>query len=121
MATPSILTTIKNLLGIDESVIVFDSELVIHINSVISILSQLGVTSADNFSIVDDTAVWTDLLGDSTDLDLVKTYIYSKVKLVFDPPQNSFLVTNIVKQCEEYESRINMLTTPDPIPEEEGV
>ena len=82
----SILTSIKKLLGITEEYDQFDPDIIMHINSVFMILTQLGVGPAEGFSIEDDTAVWTDFIQDVKKLESVKTYVYLKVKLAFDPP-----------------------------------
>lgn len=99
----SILTNIKKLLGVEENDESFDPELVTHINSVLSRLTQLGVGPKDGFSINDKSAVWSDFIGARNDLNDIRSYTYLKVRLIFDPPQNSFLVSNIKEQCAEYE------------------
>lgn len=101
-----ILTSIKALLGIPEEVTSFDKELVMHINSVFFLLADLGLT--ESFTIEDDTTTWSDYFIGVTYLEIVKTYIYMRVKLLFDPPQNSFLVKNLSDQIEEYGWRIKM-------------
>ena len=85
----SILNSIKKLLGIDESYDHFDADVIMHINTALMILRQMGVGRSTPFSISDASAVWSDFLEDATDLDGVKTYIYAKVRMVFDPPQSS--------------------------------
>ena len=109
----SILTSIKKLLGIEEEYTHFDNDLIMHINSVLMILSQLGVGAADGFSISDTTATWTDFLGtDLVKLQSVKTYIYLKVKLVFDPPSSSAVIEAINRQISELEWRLNVAADP---------
>lgn len=103
----SILTSIKKLLGIEEGYTQFDADIVININSVFSTLFQLGVGPVTCFSITGDTETWSDFLGDRTDIDLVKTYIYQKVRLVFDPPQTGYLIDAIKSQITECEWRLN--------------
>lgn len=103
----SILTSVKKLLGIDEECTDFDIDIIIHINSVFVILNQLGVGSKI-FSIEDDTATWRDYLGEGyDDLSFVKTYMYLKVKLLFDPPNGSVL-ESYKKSIDELEFRINV-------------
>ena len=63
---PSILTSIKKLLGIAEEYQVYDADLIMHINSVFSILTQLGVGPADGFSIEDDDTLWTDFIPEKS-------------------------------------------------------
>ena len=104
----SILDSIKQLLGIDVNDTSFDKELIIHINGALMILNQLGVGPEDGYSIVDKNNTWDEFIGDRTDLELIKTDIYLRVRLIFDPPQNSFLVTSIEKQIQEYDWRIEL-------------
>lgn len=105
----SILTSIKKMLGIEESYTHFDADLVMHINSVFSILTQMGVGPSDGFSIEDEDKEWNDFLrGDPAKLSLVKSYIFLKVRLLFDPPQNSFAVESINRQISEFEWRLNV-------------
>lgn len=105
----SILTSIKKLLGIAEEYEHFDADIIMHINSVFMILAQLGVGPSGGFSIDDETATWTDFLGDDIDkLSAVKTYIYMKVRLVFDPPTGSALLDSMKESIKEYEWRLNI-------------
>ena len=108
----SILTSIKKLLGIAEEDSSFDQDIIMHINTVFAILAQLGVGPANGFSIEDDSAIWGDYLGNATNLELVKSYIYMKVRSMFDPPTNSILADAMNKNIGELEWRIN--TTVDP-------
>ena len=108
----SILTSIKKLLGIAEEDTSFDQDIVMHINTVFAILAQLGVGPANGFSIEDDSAIWGDYLGNATNLELVKSYIYMKVRSMFDPPTSSILADAMNKNISELEWRIN--TTVDP-------
>ena len=104
----SILTSIKKLLGIAEEYDQFDPDIIMHINSVFMILTQLGVGPAEGFSIEDDTAVWTDFIQDVKKLESVKTYIYLKVKLVFDPPLSSAVIESMNRLTNELEWRLNV-------------
>ena len=108
----SILTSIKKLLGIAEEDTSFDQDIIMHINTVFAILSQLGVGPANGFSIEDEGAIWSDYLGNVTNLELVKSYIYMKVRSMFDPPTSSILADAMNKNISELEWRIN--TTVDP-------
>ena len=103
----SILTSIKKLLGIEEDYTQFDSDIIIHINSVFSTLLQLGVGPADGFIIEDDSSVWQDFIEGRTDIELVKSYIYLKVRLLFDPPQSGYMIDAIKSQITECEWRLN--------------
>jgi len=104
----SILDSIKKLLGIEADDTSFDEELIIDINSVFMVLNQLNVGPPEGFSISDNTAEWSDFIGERGDIGLIKSYVYLKIKLMFDPPQNSFLVNSIDEQCKEFEWRINV-------------
>lgn len=104
----SILTSIKKLLGIDSTDTNFDTDIIIGINSALLSVQQLGIGPTTGFSISSTSEKWSDLLGTRTDLDAVKTYIYQKTRLAFDPPQNSFLVEAINKQLTELEFRLNI-------------
>lgn len=103
----SILTSVKKMLGIEADYTHFDQDIVMHINSVFMILRQLGVGPAGGFVIEDATATWTDFLGDSTDAIAVKTYVYQKVKMVFDPPVSSAAATATTESIKELEWRLN--------------
>lgn len=108
----SILTSIKKLLGIAEEYEHFDSEIVIHINSVLAILTQMGVGPANGFLITDKTAVWTDFIAFDARLELIKTYVHLKVKLIFDPPQSSAAIEAIKHVISELEFRIFVAVDP---------
>lgn len=102
----SILNDIKKMLGIEEEYTQFDTDIIIHINTVLNILAQLGVTYANDELVQDKTTTWDSLIT-SGDLNLIKSYIYLKVRLLFDPPQSSALTDVINKQITELEWRIN--------------
>ena len=104
----SILTSIKKLLGITEEYDQFDPDIIMHINSVFMILTQLGVGPAEGFSIEDDTSVWSDFIQDAKKLESVKTYIYMKVKLAFDPPLSSAVIESMKRMIDELEWRLNV-------------
>lgn len=105
--TSSILLTIKKMLGIDEEYHPFDLDIIININSVFLQLNQLGVGPDDPFRITNAEATWQEFLGD-TQLDFpgVETLVYLRVRLLFDPPTNSFLVEEMRKQIAELEWRL---------------
>lgn len=111
----SILSSIKKLLGLVELYTPFDADIIIHINSVFSILRQLGIGPDTGFSISDEKSKWSDFLsGDekSSLVEMVKTYMYLKVRLMFDPPANSFVVESFNKQIAELEWRLSVAYTP---------
>lgn len=101
----SILISIKQMLGLTEEITSFDLELVMHINTVLGILNQLGACKA--MSITGSTETWEDLIEDMSKLEMVKTYIYMKVRMIFDPPSGS-VVDIFNKQISELEWRINV-------------
>ncbi len=103
----SILTSIKKLLGITEQCTDFDSDIIMHINTVFMILNQLGV-GEKTFSIEDPKAIWSDFLKDDTDLEAVKTYIHLKVRLIFDPPLSTAVREAIQNSINELEWRLNI-------------
>ena len=104
----SILTSIKKLLGIEDEYTQFDSDLIMHINTVFLNLTQLGVGPSEGFMIEDDVAIWEDFIGDSTQLQAVKTYVYLKVKLLFDPPLSSSVIDSMSRMISELEWRLNV-------------
>lgn len=83
----SILTSIKKLLGIPEEYEAFDQDLIIHINTMLTRLYQVGV-GVPNFSIIDKSATWDQFLIDESKYQQAKTYVYIRVRLLFDPPQS---------------------------------
>ena len=103
----SILISIKKLLGITEDYEHFDPDIIMHINSVFSILTQLGVGSADGFSITGAGETWSDYIQDEKKLEMVKSYIYQKVRLLFDPPTSSALMEAANNAVAELEWRLN--------------
>lgn len=108
MADPSILTSTKKVLGIDVAYTAFDPDILMHINSVFSTLYQLGLGPDNGFAIDDDSAVWSDFFGDDPRLNSIKTYVYLRVRLLFDPPGTSFLVDAMNRQIKEMEWRLNV-------------
>lgn len=104
----SILNSIKKLLGIDESDNAFDDQLIVHINSVFSILQQIGVGPVEGFMITDSTAVWNDFIGTNAKIASVKTFVYLKVKLIFDPPTGSATLDSMKQMIDELQWRLNV-------------
>lgn len=104
----SILTSIKKMLGITEDYTCFDQDIIIHINTVFMILTQLGVGPSEGFSIQDENDIWSDFISDVNKIESVKSYMYLKVKLLFDPPQSSSAVESIKNLINELEWRLNV-------------
>lgn len=103
----SILTSIKKLLGPNEGYTQFDADIIMHINSVFAVLTQMGVGPAKGFSITDEDQEWKDFLpGDPPNFAMVKSYMYLKVKLLFDPPISSAAIESINQQIKELEWRL---------------
>jgi len=113
----SILTSIKKLLGIAEEYTHFDADLIMHINSVFSILSQIGVGPPEGFSIKDKSSVWGDFVPENSKenskweliLNFLKSYTYMKVKLYFDPPLSSSVIESMNRIISELEWRIQVV------------
>lgn len=98
------------MLGINEEYEHFDTDIIIHINTIFMTLTQLGIGPVNGFIIKDKTTVWSDFLGDAIRAEATKSYVYLKVRLLFDPPANSFLVEAIKNQATELEWRLNIQT-----------
>jgi hypothetical protein len=103
----SILISVKKLLGIDETYTQFDPDIILNINSVLMSLNQLGIGPTTGFMITGNLESWSSILGDRQDIESVKLYVFLKVRLVFDPPTNAFLVEAMERQIRELEWRIN--------------
>lgn len=105
----SILTSIKEMLGIAEDYEFFDNVIIMHINSALAILTnQLGIGPKDGFTIQDKNSTWQDFIGTDFRLELIKTYVYQKVRLWFDPPLNSSVIASIDQSIKELEWRITV-------------
>lgn len=105
----SILTSIKKLLGIAEEYTEFDVDIVMHINTVFLNLSQIGVGPEEGFAIEDESSEWTSFLPSNHKLfEAVKSYVYLKVRLLFDPPINSAVIESINRNIAEIEWRLNV-------------
>ena len=120
----SILTSTKKILGIAGDYTVFDLDIITHINTAFSTLTQLGVGPVEGFMIEDDQAVWEDYIVDDLQYNAVKTYVWLKVRQLFDPPTTSYLISAFEKQIQELEWRLNVHREetgwvdpdPDPVP-----
>lgn len=111
--TESILTSIKKLLGIDADYTHFDPDIVMHINTVFSVLTQLGVGPDDGFSIQGAEETWDQFITMTPyHFSMVKSFIYLKVRLMFDPPQSSAAIDSINRQISELEWRLFVAADP---------
>lgn len=104
----SILTSIKKLLGIEEEYEQFDPDIIMHINSVFTDLNQIGVGPPEGFYIEDSTSEWTSYIAEPGALESVKSYIYLRVRLLFDPPTSSAVLESIQRQIDKLEWRLNV-------------
>lgn len=123
----SILKSTKKILGLADDYTVYDHDILTHINTAFSTLTQLGVGPADGFVVEDDTVQWASFIGTDTQLQSVKTYVYLRVGMLFDPPQTSYLINAKKDQIEQLEWRLNQhreeteWTDPSPPPVQEEV
>ena len=104
----SILNSTKKILGIASDYTAFDLDIITHINTAISTLTQLGVGPAEGFMIEDDTASWDMFVGSDLQLNSVKSYVFLRVRLLFDPPATSYLIKAYEDQIQELEWRLNV-------------
>ena len=110
----SILTSIKKMLGIAEDYTQFDMDIIMHINSVFMTLTQIGVGPSKGFHIEDSIAEWTDFTDDMEQIQAVKTYIFLKVKLLFDPASvGSATLASYERTIQELEWRLNWYAEND--------
>lgn len=115
--TDSILNSIKEPLGLSADYTPFDQELMMHINSVFSTLTQLGVGPVAGFSINSNTAIWADYLTPDHDkLNDVKTYMYLRVRMIFDVPTSQHAIAAFKEQIKEAEWRLNVTVDSEPLP-----
>lgn len=102
----SILNSIKKLLGITEFYTQFDTDIIIHINSVFMILTQIGAGPKEGFSIKDKTSTWEEFIQNDNVIEAVKTYMYLKVRILFDPPASTAVMDAMNRSINELEWRI---------------
>jgi hypothetical protein len=102
----SVLISTKKILGISPSDGSFDLDVMTHINSSIDILRQVGLTASSY--VEDDTTTWADVFGSSTQMQLIKTCVYLQVRLLFDPPTTSYLLSAAQAQVQEHIWRLNV-------------
>lgn len=115
----SILLTVKKLIGLSEAYDAFDIDLIIHINSVLMILYQLGIGERD-FEITGPDDTWEDFLGNDVEsLKAVRTYVVQKTRMVFDPPTNSNIMSALKDSIAEFEWRLNVQVDPEEVEENE--
>lgn len=121
----SILTSTKKVLGIAEDYTVWDLDIITHINTALSTLTQLGIGPAEGFMIEDEAPEWSDFIGEDYQYNSVKSYVFLRVRQLFDPPSTSYLIAAFDKQIQELEWRLNVhreetgWVDPDPEPVDE--
>lgn len=106
--SPSILNSTKKILGLEDDYTAFDADVIMHINSVFSTLNQLGIGPEEGFAIENSEAQWDDFLAGDVLLNSVKTYTYLRVRMLFDPPTTSYLLSTMKEQIQEIEWRLNV-------------
>lgn len=104
----SILISIKKMLGITKEYDHFDNDLIMHINSVFMILTQLGIGPSSGFTITGEYETWDTFLPEGQNLEAVKSYMYMKVRLLFDPPSSSIVMECMNRMISELEWRLKV-------------
>lgn len=104
----SILNTVKKLLGIPQDVDDFDNDLIVYINTVFSMVNQMGIGPLKCYKITNASDKWSDF-DNRLDMEDFKTYMYLKVKMLFDPPANNQIMESYNKVIQELEFRIHSL------------
>lgn len=102
----SVLSSTKQMLGISPEDTSFDVNVIMNINTALTILMDLGLTEVEDQIVTSDKMTWDELLGGRTDIEYVKTYIYQKVKLIFDPPTSTAAIDAMQRSISELEWRI---------------
>ena len=104
----SILISIKKILGITEEYTHFDQDIIMHINSVFMVLTQIGIGPSEGFFIEDASATWNDFIQEDKTIEAVKSYMGLKVQLLFDPPLSSSVMESKKRLIDEFEWRLNV-------------
>ena len=110
MTDGSILKETKHVLGLGADYTPFDQDVILHINSIFGVLHQLGVGPEEAFYIQDDSIKWSSFVQGSNQINMVKTYMYLRVRLLFDPPTTSFAIKAMEDQIREFEYRLNTVS-----------
>lgn len=112
----SILRSIATLVGGEEETQHFNTDLIIAINTALAVLVQVGVGPNEGFEIADETKTWKDFLGEDKRLNMAVSYVYMKVKMLFDPPQSSVLKEAMTEAIHETEWRAYIAADPASYP-----
>lgn len=116
----SILTSIKMSLGIQPECTHFDNDIIMNINAALSVLTQIGVGPSTGYTITDAVDEWDDFIDGNLNFELVKQYVYLRVRRAFDPPINATIMQSLNNMISEYEFRLSVAAeTPIVIAEEE--
>lgn len=115
----SILDTIKKMLGIDPTVTAFDTDIIVLINSAFLPLNQIGIGPVEGYSISGSSGKWSEYTTDIDNLESVKSYIYLKVKTIFDPPSSSYVLQQYTQTIKELEWRLCLEGEAIPHPDNE--
>lgn len=119
MSSSSILTSVKKSLGLAEDMVEFDMDVIMAINTALNVLTQLGVGPENGFQIEDSSSIWSDFTGrQNKKLNMVKTYVYTKTRLIFDPPMSTSVQECMKETIRELEFRL--MCEVDPKFVEEG-
>ena len=102
----SILNSIKKMHGIAPEDTSFDVDIIVHINSTLMILNDLGVGPVGGFFITDASTTWYQYITNKVMAEAIKSFVYIKVRLLFDPPASPTIVEALTASAKEYESRI---------------
>lgn len=106
--TNSILNSTKKQLDIAPDYTAFDMNVITAINAGFGTLHQLGIGPAQGFYISDASAEWDSFVTDRTERNMVESYVWLRAKLMFDPPQTSYLIASMERQVKEFEDRLNI-------------
>lgn len=104
----SIVATIKKMLGLEDNYTPFDMDVIVHINTALLTLCQMGIGPREGYTVTDYDQTWDDFLTNKVFLGGVKTWIYLQVKMLFDPPTNSFVMDAMKQQSEQILWRLNV-------------
>lgn len=109
----SILLSTKKSLGIDPSMTHFDPDIIMCINSALNILSQLGVGPKNGFMISSENDTWDQFIGEDPRLNMAKSHVYLRTKILFDPPTGNAILETYKEQIKEYECRLSYQVDPE--------
>lgn len=110
MEDERIIDSLKSYLGIQREDHAFDQDILLHANNAFSVLYQVGIGSDKPMRIFDPEITWEYLFSNYDDvLDMIKEYTFLRVRLLFDPPQNSSLLESLKQTINECEYRIMMV------------